>query len=358
MKDKTNSRSIDKQVQENYFLDGKLDVFRASPSLPSHMMLELTNSCNHKCIFCANPHMQRTRRQMNNDFVERIIREGAKEGVDEIGFYTTGDSFMHKGLAKFTAIARDANYKYIYLSTNGALATPERVVPVIEAGINSIKFSINAASRENYKIIHGVDDWEVVLKNLRFISDYCAKAVNPPRLFVTCIITRQIEDELDAFKALISPLVDEIFFTPCGNQSGQMNAAQALLGQVEQYNPNANAEICALPFNRLHITSEGYLTACCVDYQNYLAYADLNTFSLRQAWENQVAQELRKRHLEKNLEGTLCGNCWLGRRDSITPISEVLADLISFDDLYTKQTSDTLERLNDRTPLSDKLENK
>lgn len=43
-------------------------------------------------------------------------------------------------------------------------------------------------------------------------------------------------------------------------------------------------------------TCEGYLTLCCVDYQNYLAVADLNTESLNEAWNNAYARELRRKN--------------------------------------------------------------
>ena len=39
-----------------------------------------------------------------------------------------------------------------------------------------------------------------------------------------------------------------------------------------------------MPFNRIHVTWEGYLTLCCVDYQNYLIVEDLNKISLWDAY--------------------------------------------------------------------------
>ena len=36
---------------------------------------------------------------------------------------------------------------------------------------------------------------------------------------------------------------------------------------------------------------EGYLTACCVDYQNYLTIADLNLVSIGDAWKSKAFRE-------------------------------------------------------------------
>lgn len=345
MSDQAKPASISAQVNKDYFVDPASDIFRTAPPLPTSLMLELSNACNHKCIFCANPHMSRRRRHMDTGFVERILREAAEAGVRQVGFYTTGDPFVHKSLVDFTALARDCGFEYIYISTNGGLATPEKLKAVIDAGMSSIKFSINAGSRETYRLIHGVDDWDKVIENLRFVSEYRKTLARPPRLFATCILTRQAEPEMAEFRALVEPLVDEIFITPCGNQSGQMSTAQALLGWVEQFNPNAAAEVCALPFNRLHVTAEGFLTLCCVDYQNYLAVADLKEMTLAEAWHAPAAQAIRRRHLDRTLDGSLCGNCWLGRRDRIEPLVPELADSIDFEDLYRSQVTGTQTRL-------------
>ena len=55
----------------------------------------------------------------------------------EIGFYTTGEPFVYKGIEDIDK--KEIGYEYTYVSTNGALATPSRAKKVIESGIDSIK---------------------------------------------------------------------------------------------------------------------------------------------------------------------------------------------------------------------------
>ena len=47
------------------------------------------------------------------------------------------------------------------MTSNGALATPEKIRAVIDAGLDSIKFSINAPERKMYAFIHGKDDFDM-----------------------------------------------------------------------------------------------------------------------------------------------------------------------------------------------------
>ena len=54
------------------------------------------------------------------------------------------------------------------------------------------------------------------------------------------------------------------------------------------------AKPCSMLWNRIHLTCEGYLTLCCVDYENSLVYSDLSVDSLETAWHNEVIKEMRK----------------------------------------------------------------
>jgi hypothetical protein len=84
--------------------------------------------------------------------------------------------------------------------------------------------------------------------------------------------------------------------------------------------------VCPLPFNRVHISSEGYFRACCSDYQNYLAIADLNKVSLREAFYSQQAMEHRRRILAGATEGLICHSCLYGScTKEVKPLSEELS---------------------------------
>ncbi len=341
-------KKLTERGQDQYSTERPEDFYKVDVGMPKNMMVELSNACNHACIFCTNPHMTRRAARIDSGLLFRVMQEAREEGVEEIGFYTTGDPFIHKDLHKFTRRTKELGFRYVYISTNGALATPKRAKAVIDAGMDSIKFSINAGSRETYKLIHGEDDWVKVIEHLKFISEYRKSLDRPLALFVTCVVTDPIRNEIEAFKDFIGPYVDEVGFFECGIQSGQMTAAQALLS-AGAMPPPADTGICPLPFNRLHVTCEGYLTLCCVDYQNYLTVGDLSQQSVREAWDCADAREARRRHIERELGGTLCGNCWQGRMDKIAPLNAKHATMVDFPDFYDKTASKTLLRLHPKS---------
>ena len=62
-------------------------------------------------------------------------------------------------------------------------------VPRIDAGLDSIKFSINAGSRATYALIHGKDDFERVSEHLAWISDWRLLVVGAAAIVATLTYT-------------------------------------------------------------------------------------------------------------------------------------------------------------------------
>lgn len=305
-------------------------VYVPQPPFPTNLMVELSNACNHACVFCANPKMTRRRRLIDAALLRSLMAQARELGANEIGFYTTGDPFVHKDLEHYVREAKRLGYAYTYVSTNGALATPERSKAVIDAGLDSVKFSINAGTRESYQAIHGKDDWDTVITNLRFVSVYRKGVGRPLKLAITYVVIPQNRHECESFRATFGPLVDDIRFQEVDLQQGNMPENLEWLAAESTATPMQAP--CYMPFSRAHITCEGYLTLCCVDYQNYLAVADLKTMSLLEAWQHPLFIAMRERHLRNDLKGTLCWNCIHQTQQPIEPLVRAYATPVDFVD--------------------------
>jgi molybdenum cofactor biosynthesis enzyme MoaA len=270
--------------------------------------------------------MQRKKSVLDLHLFERFVREAVGLGLEEIGLYTTGEPFFTKNLVQYVAAAKNAGVRYIFLTTNGALATPDRVVPVIKAGLSSIKFSVNAGSRETYAVVHGHDDFEKVIDNIRFISHYRKTHAPHLKMLASCVVTRFVESEKERVKEILLPLVDDLVFFGVDGQSGQ--SLDQLISLESTMSPPVpspgKAQPCAMLWNRVHVTCEGYLTLCCVDYENALTYADLNApGTLQEAWNDATIVKMRERHKSQDLQGTLCRNCLYGSKDTVNPLTTI-----------------------------------
>ena len=304
---------------------GRKFVFTDRPPFPENMLVELTNKCNHQCIFCHYRLMNRKKADCDREFTLDIIKQAYDNGTREIGFYMIGEPFLKPDLEEYIAYAHNLGFTYIYLTTNGALADLERTVKCIEAGLNSIKFSINAATPEHYRQIHGRNDYETVKTNVRNLSEYVRKNNTDLSMFITFVKTNITSRDFDLLQADFSPYVDKIYEYDCGSQgtpiielikNGTVNASTYL---------KENKEICPMVFNRIHITCEGYLNACCADAEGLLSAVDLHKNSLREAWYSDIMVNLRRQFLNNSLnKDILCYNCLHKEQHTVKPLNETL----------------------------------
>ena len=100
--------------------------------VPKNALVELTNSCNHSCVFCFNPEMKRKTSHIDIKVFENFISKAAKEGLEEVGLYSTGEPFMTKNLDEYILLSKKAGIKKVYITTNGALASLEKVIKCIK----------------------------------------------------------------------------------------------------------------------------------------------------------------------------------------------------------------------------------
>jgi len=293
-----------------------------TPPFPKEIFLDLTSFCNHACVFCSNPLIS-NKTTMKHEMAIRVIKEAYDCGTRDLGMYATGDSFMVKNLHDYVEYAKkEVGYEYIFITTNGALATPERAKPVLDAGLDSIKFSISAGKRETYKEIQGKDDFDKVISNLKWVSKYRQISGLKYRIYVTMVYTDKTESEVEILKNIVLPYIDDWDPHTLTNQCGNLPENNKL-GDINANNPRGrgNRNVCFQPFKSLTVTPEGLVSACVLDYSKDLIVADLTKVSLKEAWENKIYREFRERHKTRNLKGLICYNCMYNKNEKVSPLT-------------------------------------
>lgn len=196
--------------------------FSETPPFPHNMLMELTNTCNHKCIFCGYKDMKRKKRVCDKAFMLDLMEQAYKNGTREIGFYMIGEPLMCIDLADYVARAHSLGFEYIYLTTNGGLADLDRMRTLIDAGLNSVKFSVNAATSETYKEVHGKDDFNVVKNNIKALRDFTQENNIDLPIFISFVKNEINKNDIDTLYKIFENLVDRIYVVPCANQAGGM----------------------------------------------------------------------------------------------------------------------------------------
>lgn len=307
-----------------------VDFTNFYPPFPREVFFDLNNTCNSRCFFCSNSKIFKPA-YLDKALGFKLLRDFFDCGSREVALFATGEPFLRKDMAEFVREAKHIGYEYIFLNSNGILATPERAQTVLEAGLDSIKFSINAGTRQSYKKVHGVDCFDQVIENIRWFNEFRAKSGLSFRIYVSMVPTTLAQDEFLLLSSLLDGFVDEIDCRGCSNQGGNMlenNQTEKidkgnLLGSLRQGHHSGK---CPDVFFRCTVTPQGYLSACVVDYRNYLVVADLHKTYVKDAWHNDLFVALRRKHSEGDLRGIICHNCLNNCDTPVHPINPAFAE--------------------------------
>lgn len=288
------------------------------PSLDGVLLqLEVTNACNHQCVFCPNHDSTRTKLFIDFALAERCIREcGDFLGKDKkICFHMNGEPFLYKQLPDLVKIAKEVGYDYIFVTTNGTVGTKEYFESVFESGLDSIKFSINAGTNEDYVKTHGRDDFQKAISALKFADSWRKKHNKNMKIFVSCVGTRENKSGLVNLQNIVSGYCDEVLFYYLSAYAGQeIESANKMRCDLSDL-PIKTFEIihtqpCSVLWNSINITCEGYMALCCsTGLDNRLLVEDVRNKSIKDAWLGTRMQLIREKHICGNILDTPCYAC-------------------------------------------------
>jgi len=296
--------------------------YTAAPPAPKSVKIELTGRCNYRCGFCAlRTRKEQPKGDMDFELFKRMTREMREAGVEEIGVFYLGESFMAPQLLTDAIrwCKRDLDFPYVFLTTNGSLCTSNVLFAVMDAGLDSLKFSINASGPQQFKEVMGVktglyQDALAAVRHARAIRDY--------HKFVCGIYASSIRydgEQQVKMEALLDehvrPFVDEHYWLPLYSMGSLATQREAELG----YKPTAGNQgrlgalreplPCWSAFTEGHVTADGYLSACCFDADARWKMGDLKREAFMSAWHSPEFIRLRQAHLRKDVTGTPCEEC-------------------------------------------------
>jgi radical SAM protein with 4Fe4S-binding SPASM domain len=293
-----------------------VEYAKSIPPIPRSVKIELTARCDFNCFFCATAKRLRHKADIDEAFYMRIVREMRDAGVEELGVFYLGESFLCPWLPEAIRYAKeDCQFPYVFLTTNGRLATPDRVQACMEAGLDSLKFSFNNADPEQFQEVTQVKaaDFYRVIANIK-----SARRVRDEGNFRCGLYSSSIRfdgEQLDRMiKAVaeIEPFLDEHYWLPLYGQAG-LTAGEKGTTPVAGNPGRLGALRAPIPcwsiFTEGHVTYDGRLSACCFDHDGRFTMGDLREQPFREAWSSAPFQQLRAAHLTGDVSNTVCESC-------------------------------------------------
>ncbi|MBF0444417.1 MAG: radical SAM protein [Magnetococcales bacterium] len=300
-------------------ITGMQDKHRSkTPPCPKSCKIELTGRCNLKCSFCATSKNLRDKQDMDWDFYCKLLRDFRDSGGEEVGMFYLGESMVLPWLPKAIKEAKDVGFPYVFLTTNGVNATASKVKDSMEAGLDSLKFSLNYADAEQFAEIARVKEglFKKLVENIK-----AARKVRDDNNYNCGLYASYIAYDGDQGKKMqslvdeLSPYLDEIYSLPLYSQADLTGKENQEHGwTVSGGNPGRNDNKrdpvpCWSLFTEARVSWDGRLSMCCFDHDERFNAGNLNEMSFMEAWHSQKFQDLRAEHLIGDVRGTACEDC-------------------------------------------------
>lgn len=310
-------------------------VLPAPPSIKT----ETSNACNYRCSFCA----LRTRDKQTNDQMEwkhlkHVMDISREAGIEEWGCFYLGEATMAPDLlVEEIKYAKEIGFPYVFLTTNGSLLSRSLLFDMMKAGLDSLKFSINAKDDKQFEEIMGVK-----AKNFRKALDAIkmARELRDRKKFKTKLYASYIKfdgEQAEAMQALLDdhviPYVDEVYALPLysmGLRAKEIEQATGFkpthgnMGRINDKTglPMRSGIPCWSVFKEAHVrinpkNGHPILSACCFGADDRFDICDLTEYdNFMDAWNHPKLQDIRRAHLEcvqtgdsSPLKGTMCEVC-------------------------------------------------
>jgi radical SAM protein with 4Fe4S-binding SPASM domain len=292
-----------------------------APPVPRSVKIELTAKCNYKCKYCSIGYRKEKPQDMEWSLFTDIAGRLKDLGVEEVGVFYVGESFVNPQLlVKAIKYLKDLKFSYVFLTSNASLADPEHVRACMSAGLDSLKWSCNAADDAQFKELMGVSAklYQKAKDNIKAAWIIRSEGYKTG-LFASSILYNdgQPRRAIKFLENHVYPYVDQFYWLPLYTAGGQAKNVQRELGfhpiagnTGRLANP-ADPLPCWTLFTEAHIMADGRMTGCCLDSNGKWVMGDLKKQKFMEIWHSEEFRNLRKAHLKKNVLGTVCQECAL-----------------------------------------------
>ena len=271
---------------------------------------------------------------MRKEVFMSVVDQAAKAGVKEVGVFYLGESFSNPELLIWAIGYAKTRVPYVFLTTNGSLAKPEHLNACMAMGLDSLKFSINAADDEQFEAIMGVKakNFEKALNNLKAAREIRDDNDYPTHISASYIAYDGVHREnlQKLLNERVRPYADEVCALPLYGMSLRADEIEKATGYRPTHgNMGRLDEETGLPtrpglpcwslFTEAHVRigDNGHpeMAACCFGADSRFDVGDISNLGFMGAWNSAPMKNMRAAQIRtltegpKALEGTPCSVC-------------------------------------------------
>ncbi|HWZ49843.1 MAG TPA: radical SAM protein [Granulicella sp.] len=347
----------EKNAMRRYFERPGEQLLPLAQQEPVCLYLETTNRCNLLCVTCPRTYEQlEPEADMSYELFTSLIAQFPN--IARVVLHGVGEPMLVKDLAQRVGYLKQRGI-YTLFNTNGTLLTEANGRPLIDAGLDELRVSLDAADPAVYQMVRGKDFFNRIVANVRNFTRMQRERNSPrPRVSLWLTGLRETVDQLPSFVRLAHEIgVAEVylqrlvFFDEGANQASLARAESALFehttaredaliheaerlavelgvtfsasGAVDpgesirmQRTDNPNPwTLCRRPWSLMYVTANGRVLPCCIAPFSMRGYGsftlgDATQSGLREIWNGPEYQRFRAGLLTSSPPPS-CANCGL-----------------------------------------------
>jgi MoaA/NifB/PqqE/SkfB family radical SAM enzyme len=310
---------------------------------PVCLYLETTNRCNLLCTTCPRTYEElEPPSDMSWELFTSIIDQFPR--IERVVLHGVGEPMM---VAELPAMVRyiKARGAYALFNTNGTLMREKKSRELIEAGLDEMRISLDAADAKGFELVRGRDLFDRIVRNVKnFVALKKEMGAETPRLSLWLTGLKETLEQLPAFIRLAHEIgVPEVHLQRLvyfdNNQFGLARPESSLFERRDEeegrylfeaereaaklgvfFDASGAAEpeasltrmsedtpwsLCRRPWSLMYFTAHGRALPCCIapfsmhGYENF-TLGNAKTAPLAEIWNGPAYQQFRAQLLSDN----------------------------------------------------------
>lgn len=282
-----------------------------SPVLPEIVQIEATNICNAKCVFCPRDEMDRAQGIMPMELFRKVADECAALGITHVRMHNYGEAFVDRQLVEKIRYAKQVGIQEVGLISNGSLITEDVARGMIEAGLDAINISLDAAGKEVFETTRVGLKYDKVMAAIERILRIRAELGRTRPKLILSFVRQDNSDEEQAFIERWRARADKVHVTDLHNWAGTLHTQSSVNFP------------CYRQWLTFTVLWDGRVSLCCADFDGREILGDLRTSTIAEIWNNERYRAVRRAQLEHG-GPSICQSCDLPKKDSPLWITKIL----------------------------------
>ena len=321
---------------------------------PVCLYLETTNRCNLLCTTCPRTYEElEPPADMSWDLFVSIVDQ--VPDVQRAVLHGVGEPMLVKHLPKMVRYLKDRG-TYVLFNTNGTVLNERNGRALIEAGLDELRVSLDAANEKSYLAVRGKNYFKRILKNVRAFRELQERErMLKPRVSAWLTGLRETIKQLPDFVRVAADtgvkevyLQRLVFFSEdaiglarpdqalyerlSGDEAVHIDRAAALAASLgvtfsasgaasepgmslRRSDSGSPWSLCRRPWTVMYITANGRALPCCIapfsqrGYENY-TLGDATQQTLHEIWSGRAYRDFRTALLSEKPPAA-CAGCGL-----------------------------------------------